>query len=103
MKTTELKNVIARELGLKPGQVAVRPLSVVELNAAFQAVQDDQFNPVASVLWVGDRVILYVRENDAVKSELANMSAEGVIRKIKLWCVKNHYRCPQLRDNLIYL
>lgn len=83
---------------------SVEPISPAVIDSRFEGLQKDFLNPVAHVLWAGERIVLYVRENDRVKSELAHITADGdAIRKIKLWCIKNSYRCPQVRDGLIYL
>ncbi|NOS67787.1 MAG: hypothetical protein HOO67_05500 [Candidatus Peribacteraceae bacterium] len=75
-----------------------------ELNTQFDYNQEDHMCPVAYVLWTGNTISLHAWENDTIKGLLATITAdENTVRKVMNWCVKNGYRCPQIRGGVINL
>lgn len=67
--------------------------------SSFERNQKDLFLADAQVVWAGQRVMLM----DGNRL-LADISAgDGIVGKIKSWCVKNSYRCSAVRDNKVWL
>jgi hypothetical protein len=81
-----------------------------QIERGFEKNQADHMLDDAKVHWMGQQVRLYVpagmtsaKQIDMVGT-LAMMTADAkLVRKIKVWCVKNHYRCSQIQNGKVML
>jgi hypothetical protein len=76
------------------------------MNEQFEKNQKDLSLDDVYVLWCATRVELYQRIDTILLGKfLTSFSVEDgkVSEKVQRWCVKNHYRCSQIKNGKICL
>jgi hypothetical protein len=96
-----------KHVNVDPAEVIV---GMDRIDFEFDKNQADYMLDDAKVQWMGQQVRLYVpagftsAKQIDMAGTLAMMTAdEKVVRKIKVWCVKNHYRCSQIQNGKVML
>ena len=81
------------------------PMTLEQIERTFERNQKELTLDDAGVLWCGDYVQLYKRNHDnTIMGSLTTMSASSnIVLKIKTWCVKNAYRCSQIKNEKVVL
>jgi len=95
-------NISDREFALRAQRTfAKRNADKAAVNANFERNQADLTLTDVKVQWLASCVRLYIAGQSR---DLTVLTVDGRIQdKIKGWCVKNNYRCSQVRNNRIYL
>lgn len=72
---------------------------------AFAKNQLDLSLDDVKVIWCGQRIELYLSLDAGTKlgKFLTAMDAYDAVGKVQRWCVKNVYRCSQIRDGKILI
>jgi hypothetical protein len=97
-----------KHVNLDPADVIVGLDRMIDFQ--FEKNQSDYLLDDAKVQWMGQQVRLYVPAGMTSPKQidmagtLATMTADkNAVRKIKVWCVKNHYRCSQIQNGKVIL
>ena len=79
-------------------------LMIHNIEEKFNANQKDLILDPVKVLWTGQTISLFAVQIDGKLGKfLTSFSAERGVSKIKAWCVKNSYRCPQVVGAMIMI